>query len=558
MARLAAIAVVTLACVVFSSAVTAQQPPSQMTIAADGGTIVVTPLTHASVQIEFAGKVIQIDPAMGDMLKAKPADLILVTDVHPDHLNPGRIRRLRKTGTPVVMPEAAKAQTRDDVTAPVETMSNGDAKIIAGVRIEAVPMYNIAHLDGNEPFHTKGRGNGYVITLGSRRVYFAGDTECVPEISGLTNIDAAFLPMNLPFTMAPLEAAECAKSFRPVVAVPYHYQGADPQAFVAALEGSGIQVRMLDWYPAIERPDVVAVPMPGRLVDIGGRKLHLFCSGSGSPTVVLQGAPFVLDWSFVQPEIAKRHRVCSFDPAGAGWSERSGNPDATAFDVSDVHAALAAAGEKPPFVLVGAGPGATASRWFQVQFPREVAGIVFVDGVHEDSAIVPVDDRPAPLWSVSQEQLRTIVDQFTAGRQGPARPATPEEDAPLDRLPADVLTTRVTFQLRRDRVLASPSADLLFAMLDSDRSVFTRLHDAAAASPTPLGNLPVVSLRASVDIDAPFKAVQAGLVRLSSNGTERIVARSGSEIHLYEPSSVVLAIEDVVESARSGAPVRVR
>jgi len=183
----------------------AQRPaatlPHQTTIDAADGPIVVSPFMHASVQIEHGGRVIQVDPAMGDQSTAKPADLVVVTDIHEDHLNPSRIARLRKPGAPVVVPDAVRQQAGDTVPAPVEVLANGQTKTVAGFAVEAVPMYNIEHKNGDIPFHTKGRGNGYVITVGGKRLYFAGDTECVPEIKALTNIDVAFLPMNLPFTM---------------------------------------------------------------------------------------------------------------------------------------------------------------------------------------------------------------------------------------------------------------------------------------------------------------------------------------------------------------------
>jgi len=158
---------------------------------------------------------------------------------------------VRKSGAPVVMPEAVKQQVGDKVPAPVEVMANGDKKTVAGVAIEAVPMYNLPGPSAN--YHTKGRGNGYILTLGGKRVYIAGDTACTPEMKALTNIDVAFIPMNLPYTMTPAEAADCAKAFKPKIAIPYHYQGQKPEEFQAALAGTGIEVRLLTWYPAAGR-----------------------------------------------------------------------------------------------------------------------------------------------------------------------------------------------------------------------------------------------------------------------------------------------------------------
>src|SRR5438552_14467555 len=134
------------------------KPVAPNIVHADGGDIVITPIMHASVQIEHAGKVIQVDPAMGDITNAKAADLILVTDIHDDHLKPGRIRRLRKPGAPVIVPAAVQAQAGTQIAAPVEVMANGDTRTVAGFSVEAVPMYNIKNeFAPGQPFHTKGR-----------------------------------------------------------------------------------------------------------------------------------------------------------------------------------------------------------------------------------------------------------------------------------------------------------------------------------------------------------------------------------------------------------------
>ncbi|OFW13796.1 MAG: hypothetical protein A3F69_00650 [Acidobacteria bacterium RIFCSPLOWO2_12_FULL_66_10] len=233
-----------------SMALTAAAAAAQSTVTATGGDITVTALQHASVQVEHAGKVIQVDPAQGDLTKAKPADLILVTDIHGDHLSPDGIAKVRKPGAPVVMPAAVQSQAGDKIVAPIEVLANGQTKTVAGVSIEATPMYNLQRGPAaGQLYHTKGRGNGYIVTLGGKRIYFAGDTECTPEMKALKNIDVAFMPMNLPYTMPPPESAECVKAFKPKIVYPYHFQGQKPEEFQDALKGSGIEVRMLNWYP---------------------------------------------------------------------------------------------------------------------------------------------------------------------------------------------------------------------------------------------------------------------------------------------------------------------
>ena len=197
--------------------------------------------------MEHGGKAIHVDPTgAGDYSSAKQADLILVTDIHGDHLDPAAVAKVRKPGAPVVAPAAAAEKLENPTV-----IANGETKTVAGISIEAVPMYNLHRGPAaGQLFHTKGRGNGYILTLGARRVYVAGDTECTDEMRALKNIDVAFIPMNLPYTMPPAEAAECVKAFKPKVVFPYHYRGQNPEEFKAALKGEPVEVRLLEWYPA--------------------------------------------------------------------------------------------------------------------------------------------------------------------------------------------------------------------------------------------------------------------------------------------------------------------
>jgi L-ascorbate metabolism protein UlaG (beta-lactamase superfamily) len=208
------------------------------------GEIAITPITHASVQLEYAGKVIQVDPwSKGDYSRAKQADLIIVTGAENDHFDLAAIRNIRKPGAPVVIPAAAKEKFTDGTV-----MAIGEKKIIADIQIEAVAAYDLIP---GEPFHPKGRGNSYVITLDGRRLYFSGVTECVPEMQSLQNIDMAFLSMNLPHgRMTPAAAAECVKIFKPKIVYPYHYRDGKVTEFRDALKSEPIEVRLRDWYPA--------------------------------------------------------------------------------------------------------------------------------------------------------------------------------------------------------------------------------------------------------------------------------------------------------------------
>ena len=230
------------------------QTPSTTRVPAAGGEIVITALGHASVQIEQGGKVIIVDPVanQADLSQAKPADLILVTDIHADHLDAGAIAKLRKPRAPVVIPAEAMDKVPDGIVMRNREMLAGDSAP-AGIPVIAVPAYNIQR--GPAPgqfYHPKERGQGYLLTVGGKLVYVAGDTECIPAMAQwVRNVDVAFIPMNLPYTMSPSEAAQCVKGFRPKIAIPYHFMGQKPEEFAEALKGEPIEVRILNWYPSV-------------------------------------------------------------------------------------------------------------------------------------------------------------------------------------------------------------------------------------------------------------------------------------------------------------------
>ena len=186
-------------------------------IPATGGDIVITPLIHSSVQIEHAGKVIQVDPwSIGDLSQAKPADLILITDDVGHHLDVKAIEKLRKPGAPVVMPASGLKRIADGIV-----LANGQTAKAAGTAVESIAAYDIKP---GAPEHPKGEANGYVLTVGGKRIFFAGVTECVPEVLALKNIDVAFMPMNIPVgRMTPKDAADCTKKLNPKVVYVYHY-----------------------------------------------------------------------------------------------------------------------------------------------------------------------------------------------------------------------------------------------------------------------------------------------------------------------------------------------
>jgi L-ascorbate metabolism protein UlaG (beta-lactamase superfamily) len=210
------------------------------------GPVKITPLYHASTLIEAGGKVIYLDPVKPVKFSEHPkADLILITDIHGDHMDPDSIKEISKADTEIFAPPAV-VQT---VTS-AKPISNGETKTWGAWTIEAIAAYNLKRGPSDGKFyHDKGRGNGYVLTYGGKRFYFSGDTEGVPEMRALKNIDVAFVCMNLPYTMPPEEAADAVKAFHPKIVIPYHYRGSDLAVFQKGLEGTGIEVRVLDWYP---------------------------------------------------------------------------------------------------------------------------------------------------------------------------------------------------------------------------------------------------------------------------------------------------------------------
>ncbi len=219
-----------------------QAMPASDKIKSSAGDIEITFIGHATLMISFNGYVIHIDPVsgMGNYSSLPKADLILVTHEHGDHLDTALIAKLRKQ--PTVMFCNSKSAERVPWAM---AMKPGDVRKAGNVTVEAVFAYNIKNVrpDGN-PFHPKGQGNGYVIGIGNKRIYIAGDTENVPEMKDLKNIDIAFLPMNLPYTMTPSMTADAARSFKPAILYPYHFGETNTSELVKLLENSGIEVRI--------------------------------------------------------------------------------------------------------------------------------------------------------------------------------------------------------------------------------------------------------------------------------------------------------------------------
>jgi L-ascorbate metabolism protein UlaG (beta-lactamase superfamily) len=198
---------------------------------------------HGSLYFTFNNKVIHIDPVgrYADYSQLPKADIILITHEHGDHLDPKAIAAIRKKDTQLIYPKSCATQVSGG-----KILSNGENTTVTGIKIEAVPAYNLEHKrNDGVPYHAKGSGNGYVLTFGELRAYVAGDTENTPEMKALKNIDIAFLPMNLPYTMTPEMVADAAKGFKPKILYPYHYGDTDPLQLKDLLkENKEIEIRI--------------------------------------------------------------------------------------------------------------------------------------------------------------------------------------------------------------------------------------------------------------------------------------------------------------------------
>jgi len=198
---------------------------------------------HGTLMFSFQGKIIHVDPVSmyADYSKLPKANIILITHEHRDHLDTAALAHVRTEKTIVVLTEACAAKVSGGVV-----MKNGEAKVLEGLKVEAVPAYNIVHMRSpGVPYHPKGVGNGYVITFGDKRVYVAGDTENTPEMKSLRGIDIAFLPMNLPYTMTPDMVADAAKAMKPGILYPYHFGDTDTSKLVELMKDTpGVEVRI--------------------------------------------------------------------------------------------------------------------------------------------------------------------------------------------------------------------------------------------------------------------------------------------------------------------------
>jgi L-ascorbate metabolism protein UlaG (beta-lactamase superfamily) len=222
----------------------AQKSFERDTIMTSKGPVELWFLGHGTLMFRYNDVIIHIDPysAVADYATLPKADLILITHQHGDHLDLNAIEKIKKSST-MIYCNALSAPKLPEA----KIMKNGDVIMAGEIKIEAVPAYNIRHerSPGN-PFHPKGEGNGYVLTLNDKKIYVAGDTENIPEMAQLKDIDVAFLPMNLPYTMTPEMVAEAVRMFSPAILYPYHYGDTDTDLLLPLIDKSKTEVRIRD------------------------------------------------------------------------------------------------------------------------------------------------------------------------------------------------------------------------------------------------------------------------------------------------------------------------
>jgi len=218
-----------------------------------GGQLTIQPVNHASLVLTYQHKNIYVDPVGGaDAYKGLGTpDLIMITDIHPDHMDPETIDAINTVHAVLLVPQAVadKLPATTDKSKLV-ILKNGQATTQLGIAISAIPMYNLP--ESPTAFHTKGRGNGYVLKIGGKNIYISGDTSDIPEMRSLKNIDIAFVCMNLPYTMDVKTASQGVLAFKPKVVYPYHYRGQDINEFKKLVNAGdkNIDVRIRNWYPA--------------------------------------------------------------------------------------------------------------------------------------------------------------------------------------------------------------------------------------------------------------------------------------------------------------------
>ncbi len=221
----------------------------------NNGIIVIQPISHASLIVTFNNKTILIDPSGKEKIytNLKSPAIILITDIHGDHLNLETLNSIDTSNTIIVVPEAVANKLPEKYSSQVTILKNRQGIHRYNMFIKAIPMYNLP--EGSNSKHPKGRGNGYLLTIDNKHIYISGDTEDILEMRMLQNIDIAFICMNLPYTMDINQAANAVLDFQPKIVYPYHYKGKNGYSDIAKFKklvntkNKNIEIRIRNWYP---------------------------------------------------------------------------------------------------------------------------------------------------------------------------------------------------------------------------------------------------------------------------------------------------------------------
>jgi len=278
-------------------------------------------------------------------------------------------------------------------------------------------------------------------------------------------------------------------------------------------------------------------PPLGKLVDVGGYRVHLYCTGTGSPAVIIVGAGYSFDWGLVQPAVARFTTVCSYDHSGIGWSD-SGPKDSCSLRVGEVHTALRNAGIKGPYVLVGHSLGGLVARLYAGQYPDEVAGVVFVD--HAAAMIFrppPGGDAPVPP-PMPPPKTSTPNAMKTFGM---------ESDPNFSKLPPANRQFHVWAMAQtRDQLTLQSNPEMLPECVAKADAIATE-HSYL------LGDKPLVDVSTDMDRNPDYVKLQTQLLALSRNSKEIIAEKSGHFVIVDRPDVVTDAISQVVQSVRNNA-----
>ena len=291
----------------------------------------------------------------------------------------------------------------------------------------------------------------------------------------------------------------------------------------------------------VAQPPTEAPKPPGRMVDIGGRRLHLNCTGTGTPTVVVEngGGSFSIDWVLVQPAVSQFTRICTYDRAGYAWSDPGPLRDLPEQIMADLELLLRLGDVQPPYVLVGQSIGGLFIRDYQRRFPEQVGGMVLVDPTHEDHNAYIIDGKPKPIPFVTREELQQFQRNRLANH--PAITIPLRVGSPYDRLPAEVKPVRLWAMTNYAKDIDVSETPF---MAEGQREETIALRNQRLSQKHPMGKIPLIVVTNGQN------ALKAGLADLSEGGEAIAVPDSCHEVQICSPTVVIHAIEKVVNSVR--------